>query len=128
MHLTHWTWLAYIGHRYTFTLPYENLQIGYRLHEEGKKLKKIKKLNSENDVSMVIVFKKCGDINIVKNPAAEQAVRQFKSVVVCHSEFISESRIFSVLHSRQILKQSVKQVQDRVQDDNYRAACRDRRA
>jgi hypothetical protein len=30
----------------------------------------------------------------MQNPAARQAVRQFKNIVVCHSEFISESRIF----------------------------------
>jgi hypothetical protein len=40
-----------MGYRYLFTLPYGNLQIGHRLHKEEEKLKKIKKVNSENNVS-----------------------------------------------------------------------------
>src|SRR3972149_5506846 len=49
------------------------------------------------------------------NPRSKQAVRQFKISCSCHSEFISESRIFNVLYLRQILK--------RVQDDICRTAC-----
>jgi hypothetical protein len=47
----------------------------------------------------------------------KQAVRQFDNQLPCHSEFISESLSFNVLHKAEILKQ--------IQDDNCRTAWKD---
>jgi len=46
-----------------------------------------------------------------ERPRSKQAVRQFDIELPCHSEFISESLNFNVLHKAEILKQ--------VQDDNF---------
>jgi hypothetical protein len=46
-----------------------------------------------------------------------QAVREYSRCVLCHSELVSESRIYSMLQRREILKQ--------VQDDTSRIACID---
>jgi hypothetical protein len=51
-----------------------------------------------------------------KLPCGKTGRPTIQNASVYHSEFISESRIFNVLHSRQILKQ--------VQDDNCRTACK----
>jgi len=56
----------------------------------------------------------------MNNPTARQAVRQFKVSWFCHSEFISESYVFSTLQLQEILKRPP----EADQDDNCQTASK----
>jgi hypothetical protein len=49
-------------------------------------------------------------VNFLTPRTIEQAVREYIKHVLCHSELVSESRFYSILQQREILKQ--------VQDDS----------